>query len=165
KLLDVGTGSGCIAITCALEKLSKKIYATDISQCALSVAHKNMQLHNINYIQTACHDILNNSFQTKFDVLISNPPYVSINEIESLHSEVKDYDPRIALTDGADGFVFYRRYANKFDDLLNPGGHMLLEISGKTHKEGIEKIFSDAEFESKFYKDLQGDFRVVEIHR
>ena len=121
-LLDVGTGSGCIAITCALEKISEKIYATDISFDALKVVRENMQLHKTESIQTACHDFLKKGFKTRFDVVISNPPYIAADEMDSLQAEVQDYDPELALTDGADGYVFYRCFSKRFDDLISPGG-------------------------------------------
>jgi release factor glutamine methyltransferase len=164
-LLDVGTGSGCIAITCALEKLSEKIYATDISLDALKVARENMQLHNTDSIQAACHDFLNKGFKTRFDVVISNPPYIAADEMDSLQAEVRDYDPELALTDGADGYVFYRRFSKRFNDLISPGGYMLLEIGVNSHKEGVEKIFSIAGLKTTFLKDLQGDFRAVEVRK
>ena len=165
SLLDVGTGSGCIAITCALENLSEKIYATDISPDALQVTQENMQLHNIGGIRVACHDFLKKGFKTRFEVVISNPPYIGINEIDNLQEEVRNFDPRQALTDYADGYVFYRRFAKKFDDIVSSGGYILLEIGGVVHKEGVGKIFSKAGLQVKFYKDLQGDFRVAEVRK
>jgi release factor glutamine methyltransferase len=164
-LLDVGTGSGCIAITCALDKLSKKIYATDISLDALEVARENMQLHKTESIQAACHDFLNRGFKSRFDVVISNPPYIAADEMGRMQAEVRDYDPYIALTDGADGYVFYRHFSKRFDDLISPGGYMLLEIGGNSYKEGVEKIFSKAGLQTTFLKDLQGDFRAVEVRK
>ena len=164
-LLDVGTGSGCIAITCALENLSEKIYATDISFDALKVAQENMKLHKTESIQAACHNFLKNGFKTRFDVVISNPPYIAADEMEDLQAEVRDYDPEIALTDGGDGHVFYKRFSKSFDDLISPGGYMLLEIGGNSYKEGVEKIFSKAGLQTTFLKDLQGDFRAVEVRK
>ena len=79
--------------------------------------------------------------------------------------EVRNFDPRQALTDYADGYVFYRRFAKKFDDIVSSGGYILLEIGGVVHKEGVEKIFSKAGLQVKFYKDLQGDFRVAEVRK
>ena len=165
SLLDIGTGSGCIAITCALENLSNYIYATDISSDALNVAHENIQLHKVNNIQIACHDFLRKGFKMRFDVIISNPPYIREDEINKLQAEVQEYDPKIALMGGADGNVFYHRFAETFKDLLQPDGYMLLEIGGNTHKEGVESIFFDAGLTSTFYKDLQGDFRVAEVKK
>ena len=98
-------------------------------------------------------------------MVVSNPPYVGESEIESLQTEVRDYDPRIALTDGADGYVFYRRFADRFNDLLNPGGYMLLEIGGNSQKEILEGVFLDAGLTATFFKDIQGDFRVVEVRK
>ena len=163
SLLDIGTGSGCIAITCALENLSKKIVATDISPDALDVACANMKLHSINYIQTICRDFLKKDFKTKFDVVVSNPPYIGINEINLLDDEVRNYDPTISLTDGKDGLTFYRHFAHKFDDLVISGGYILLEIGGNQHKGLTENIFSDKGLKTKFIKDLQYDWLAVEV--
>ena len=165
SLLDVGTGSGCIAITCALENLSEKIYATDISPDAVGVARENMQLYNTESIEIACHDFLKQRFKTRFDVAISNPPYIAADEMDSLQAEVRDYDPDLALTDGADGYVFYHRFAGSFEDIISLGGYMLLEIGGNSHKEGVEKIFSNAGLQATFLTDLQGDFRAVEVRK
>ena len=85
--------------------------------------------------------------------------------MDSLQAEVHDYDPEISLTDGADGYIFYRRFAERFDDLISPGGYMLLEIGMNSHKEGVEKIFSKAGLQATFLKDLQGDFRAVEVRK
>ena len=166
SLLDVGTGSGCIAITCALEKLCDRIYATDIFSDTLKLAHENMQLHGVDCIQATCHDFLNNGFKTSFDIVVSNPPYIGSNEMVNLQAEVRDYDPEMALTDGADGYVFFRRFAEMFDDIINPGGYMLLEIGGNSHRKGVEKIFSKAAgFKAEYFKDLQGDSRAVEVRK
>ena len=165
SLLDIGTGSGCIAITCALENLSEKIYATDISPDALNVVWANMQLHKVDGIQTACHDFLNNSFKSKFNVVVSNPPYIRADEIDNLQVEVRDYDPEQALTDGSDGYVFYRRFAEKFNNLISPGGYMLLEIGGNSHKEDVEIIFSAVGLQSEYFRDMQGDYRIVEVRK
>jgi len=165
SLLDVGTGSGCIAITCVLENLSDKIYATDISPDAVGVARENMKLYKIRCIQIACHDFLQKGFKTKFDVVISNPPYIGVNEMGGLQAEVRDYDPGLALTDGTDGYVFYHRFARRFDDLINTGGYMLLEIGGNSHKEGVKNIFSKTGLQTEFFRDLQGDFRAVEVRK
>ena len=164
-LLDIGTGSGCIAISCALENLAEKIYATDISSSALEVARENMHLYDINCIQFACHNFLNSSFKSRFDVVLSNPPYIAADEMECLQVEVRDYDPKIALTDGADGYVFYRRFAEIFDELINPDGYMLLEIGGNSQKEVVEGVFLDTGLTATFIKDIQGDFRVVEVRK
>ena len=165
SLLDVGTGSGCIAITCAMENLSEKIYATDISSEALDVARENMQLYKTKHIQVDLHNFLTQDFNTRFNVVISNPPYIRVDEMDSLQKEVRNYDPKIALTDGSDGYVFYRLFAKRFNDLICRSGYMLLEIGGNTHKKGVEKIFSDFGLRTTYYKDLQGDYRAVEVKK
>ena len=159
----MGTGSGCIAITCFLENLSKQIYATDISSDALTVTRNNIQLHGADDIKVYHHNILKQGIKTRFDVVVSNPPYIAAEKIELLQEEVKNYDPKVALTDGDDGYVFYRRFAEIFDDLLNPGGYMLLEIGGNSHKIEVQKIFSNFGLKTIFFKDLQDDFRVVKV--
>ena len=79
--------------------------------------------------------------------------------------EVRDYDPWLALTDGGDGYVFYRHFSKRFDDLISPGGYMLLEIGGNSHKEGIENLFSKAGFQVMFIKDIQNNFRAIEVRK
>jgi release factor glutamine methyltransferase len=164
-LLDVGTGSGCIAITCALENLSENIYATDIKIETINVAQENLQLHRINDIKITCHDFINNDFKMSYDVVVSNPPYIARDEVESLQREVRNYDPKIALSDGDDGYVFYRCFAKRFDKLINSDGYMLLEIGGNNYKEGVEKIFNKENLKVEFFKDLQGDIRSVEVRK
>ena len=162
-LLDIGTGCGCIAITCALEKLSEMIYATDISLKALDVARKNMQIHYNENIQIACHDFLKKGFKTKFDVVVSNPPYISVDEMDTLQDEVRDYDPKLALMAGSDGLIFYRRFSEMFTKLLNPYGYLLLEIGGNSSKKDVENIFLQSGHKTTFFKDIQGDYRVIEV--
>ena len=90
------------------------------------------------------HDFLKSRFKSKFDMVISNPPYVSDDDMAGLQAEVRDYDPGSALTDNADGLSFYRRFSEQFDDLLRPGGILILEFGTDKQKIDIEKIFSEA---------------------
>ena len=163
SILDIGTGSGCIAITIFLEKLAKNVYATDISDAAIKTAQYNMEKYQSNSIKIAKHDFLNQKFKKKFDVVVSNPPYISKNELKSLQKEVKNYDPEIALTDGEDGYLFYERFGQQFNNLLNPNGYMLLEFGGNHQKEVIKSIFKKNNLKTEFVKDLQNDWRVVKI--
>ena len=165
SLLDIGTGSGCIAITAALEKLAEIIFATDSSVSALSVAKQNMKIFNVTNIQMAVHNFLHSRFKSKFDVVVSNPPYISVDDMTFLQKEVKDYEPPSALTDNADGLSFYRRFAEKFDNLLISGGVLMLEFGGNGQKDYIEKIFNGAGLKTAFFKDLQNNWRVVEVFR
>ena len=165
SLLDIGTGTGCIAITASLEKLAENIFATDISVSALSVAKENIKIFNVTNVQMAVHNFLHNRFKSKFDVVVSNPPYISVDDMSFLQKEVKDYDPSFALTDNADGLSFYRRFAEQFDNLLISGGVLLLEFGGNGQKDDIEKIFNGGRLKTKFFKDLQNICRVVEVYR
>ena len=165
SLLDIGTGSGCIAITVSLEELAENIFATDNSQSALNVARENMKKFAVTNIKMVVHDFLQSKFKSKFDVVVSNPPYVSDDDMAGLQSEVRDYDPHFALTDNADGLSFYRRFATQFDDLLKPDGILILEFGANKQKNDIEKIFRGVGLKTKYFKDLQKQWRVVEVKR
>ncbi|RMZ49034.1 peptide chain release factor N(5)-glutamine methyltransferase [Candidatus Marinimicrobia bacterium PRS2] len=165
SLLDIGTGTGCIAITTGLENWVENIFATDISQSALEIATENMRLHNLENIQFARHDFLSQNFKTKFDVVVSNPPYIAVNEMNSLQAEVRDYDPPSALTDNGDGLSFYRRFAEQFENLLTSDGYLLLEFGGNAQKGAVESIFQNVGLNTEFFKDLQNDWRVIEVRR
>ena len=165
SLLDIGAGTGCIAITTGLENFVENIFATDISQSALEIATENMKLHNLENIQFARHDFLSKNFKTKFDVVVSNPPYIAVNEMNSLQAEVRDYDPPSALTDNGDGLSFYRRFAEQFENLLTSDGYLLLEFGGNAQKGAVESIFQNVGLNTEFFKDLQNDWRVIEVRR
>ena len=165
SLLEIGTGSGCIAITASLEELAENIFATDNSQSAINVAKENMKKFAVTNIKMVVHDFLQSRFKSKFDVVISNPPYIAYDGMDGLQREVRDYDPRSALTDNADGLSFYRRFAEQFDNLLKPGGILILEFGLNKQKDDIEKIFRAVELKTEFFKDLQKKWRVVEVRR
>ena len=111
------------------------------------------------------HDFLQSQFKSKFDIVVSNPPYIALNDINELQTEVKNYDPYFSLTDQADGLSFYRRFAEQFDNLLNPNGFLILEFGGNEQKVAIEEIFSGTNLYVKFFKDLQKNWRVVEVRK
>ena len=164
SLLDIGTGTGCIAITAEIENLADNIFATDISESSIEIAKENMTLHHVENIQFARHDFLRQNFKSNFDVVVSNPPYIAVNEINTLQTEVKDYDPPSALTDYSDGLSFYRHFSEQFDNLLKLDGYLLLEIGGD-QQGAVESIFQNAGLNTEFFKDLQQDWRMVEVRR
>ncbi len=164
SILEIGTGSGCIATTISLENLSTSIIATDISKEALSIAKENSQKFKIENIDFKIHDFLNTDINSTFDVVVSNPPYIGFDEMSGLQKEVQDYDPKIALTDNDDGLSFYRRFAELGTSLLNENGYMLLEFGGAHQVVAISEIFESQQFNVKFHKDLQGDPRIVEVN-
>ena len=165
SLLDVGTGSGCIAITVVLENLAENVFATDISEGAIDVTSENMKLYQVENIQIARHDFLIQKFKSKFDVVVSNPPYIGIDELDNLQAEVRDYDPESALTDSKDGLTFHHRFADQFENLLNPDGYLLLEFGNNPQKEAVEALFQSVGLKTAFFKDLQNGWRVVEIRK
>jgi len=165
SLLDIGTGTGCIAITAEIENLADNIFATDISESSIEIAKENMTLHHVEKIQFARHDFLRQNFKSNFDVVVSNPPYIAVNEMNALQTEVKDYDPPSALTDYSDGLTFYHHFSEQFDNLLKLDGYLLLEIGGGDQQDAIKSIFQNVGLNSEFFKDLQQDWRMVEVRR
>ena len=164
SILEIGTGSGCIAITMSLENLTTSIIATDVSKEALNVAKENTQKFGVENIGFKVHNFLQTGINSTFDVVISNPPYIGSDEMDGLQKEVHDYDPKIALTDNDDGLSFYRRFAELGTSLLNENGYMLLEFGGAHQVVAISEIFESHQFNVKFHNDLQGDPRIVEVN-
>jgi len=162
--LEIGTGSGILAITLSLEKIVNKILATDISTSALYVAKKNLDSFNLSNILLEQHDFLNQSFKKKFDLIISNPPYVSSLEYQQLSKEIIDYEPEIALTDKQDGLSFYLRFANILRDILKSDGTFLCEMGSAQSVRLIKKIFLDRGYTIKIHKDLNLDERILQIN-
>ena len=163
KILEIGTGSGCIAITICLENLCDSIIATDLSKKALQVAKQNAALHSVSNIEFKIHDFLKTSIHSNFDCIVSNPPYINPNEINQLQKEVINYDPLISLTDNNDGLSFYRKFAEVGVTILNQNGFMLLEFGGLKQVDHILNIFQSHPYKLQFHNDLQGDPRVVEV--
>lgn len=140
--LDLGTGSGCLAIALAVHCPTARLVASDISPQALELAKQNAARHNalerIDFLQANAFEALDS--QRPFDLIISNPPYIPTDEIASLQVEVRDHDPRQALDGGPDGLTFYRRIAAEAAPFLKPGGKMILEF-GDDQAHSIREIF------------------------
>jgi release factor glutamine methyltransferase len=142
--LDFGTGSGCIAIALAAKCPNARIVATDISADALALAKENAAKNNVSeriiFLQGDGFAVL--SSNSKFDLMVSNPPYISSAEIETLQPEVRDFDPRGALDGGADGLDFYRRISTEAKPFLKPDGKIMLEF-GDGQADAIKQIFEN----------------------
>ena len=142
--LDFGTGSGCIAIALAVKCPAAKIVAIDISADALTLASQNAARHGvierIQLLQSDGFAVL--SDDARFDLIISNPPYISSTEIATLQPEVRGFDPHATLDGGADGLSFYRLIASHAAAFLKPAGKVMLEF-GDGQAEAIRKIFED----------------------
>jgi len=138
-ILELGTGSGCIAISLAKELPGVNIIATDISEKALGAARKNARLHNvkINFVQGDLFNTYPLSF-TLYHLIISNPPYIPSGEINKLQPEIA-YEPRQALDGGKDGLDYYRRIAGQCSEYLKEEGVLVFEIGFGQYEE-IEKI-------------------------
>lgn len=130
EVLDMGTGSGCIAISLAHQKKDARITATDVSPDALEVAQRNAARHGVaDRITFLQGDLFAPLHPGKtFDVIASNPPYIAQSEFATLDPDVRDHEPRLALDGGPDGLAFYRRIAKDVVPLLKLGGSLVLEI-------------------------------------
>ncbi len=140
--LDLCTGSGCIAIAIAAKCPNARIVATDISSDALALAQQNATQNKmpIEFLQGDGFAAL--PPESKFDLVISNPPYIPSAEIETLDPEVRDFDPRLALDGGVDGLDFYRRLTSQAKTFLKPTGKIMLEF-GDGQADAIKKLFED----------------------
>lgn len=161
KILDMCTGSGCIAISLAKNINNAQIIATDISNNALNVANKNAINHNVeNKIKFINSDMFNN-IEEKFDIIVSNPPYIETVKINKLEIEVQN-EPHLALDGGIDGLKFYKIIANNAFKYLNENGYLLLEI-GYNQQESVTQLLQDTgKYKNiETIKDLGGNYRVV----
>jgi release factor glutamine methyltransferase len=154
--LDFGTGTGCIAIALAAKCPNAKIVATDISADALALAKQNA---SVNKVAERIGFLQGDGFaaipaDSKFDLIISNPPYITSVEIETLQPEVRDFDPRAALDGGADGLDFYRMLAAKAKSFLKSDGKIMLEF-GDGQAEAIRKIFEN---EKWIVEEIKSDY-------
>ena len=141
KVLEVGTGSGCIPIAIAGEKTDATITAIDVSADALIVAKDNAASNQVEQIQFVEMNFLNSVPHDTYDLLVSNPPYIPEAELDDTMIEVRDHEPRIALTDQQDGLSFYHRIAAKAINLVKPGGWIVLEVGLGSHQEKVKHIF------------------------
>ena len=164
-ILDVGTGSGCIGITIALEIPFCSVIAIDISNRALSTAKNNADMYGLKNIQFINLDILCQDINHTADMLISNPPYISQEEIPGLMSDVKDFEPMVALTDNSDGLEFYRKFSNIIPQVVKKNGVTILEVGRGDHPERVKEIFSKAGYDNlESVRDLNKDTRVLVIN-
>lgn len=169
-ILDLGTGSGCIIATLLAERPYAQGVAVDISANALQVAQKNaIALEIDERLQLIQADWFSADFATqlnaKFDILVTNPPYIPSAEINTLVPEVKDHDPLLALDGGADGFASYRRIAEIAPILLKKSGYILLE-AGYNQAEDIARIFTAQGLQLKsIVRDLAGIKRCVILQK
>ena len=158
KILDLCTGSGAIGISLYNNLENAEIFASDISKKALEVAKKNAKTHNskIEFILSNLFDNIN----LKFDIIVSNPPYIETTELEKLPLEVKN-EPKLALNGGEDGLYFYKNIIKLAPQFLNKDGYLAVEI-GYNQKEKAENLFKDSGFKNiSIKKDLSNIDRII----
>ena len=164
KILDVGTGSGCIAIALANELPEASVTGIDIDPNMLKLAQKNADLHKINNIIFKQMDIQKEIPKESYNLIVSNPPYIPLNEISDLEKNIKDFEPHIALTDGADGLTFYHRLASVASKILHFNGYLIMEVGQDNHPQKALKLFKNNAFASnKLIQDYNGDDRVLKV--
>ena len=161
SVLELGTGSGAIAVTLACEWKEVHVTATDISENALSLAKINAEKFNV---QNKIHFLTSDWFENvkgAYDLIISNPPYIGLTEKDEISAEVIKYDPEIALFAGRDGLDAYRRIIPSLTKFLNPDGFVALE-TGASQSNQVKNMMNAVGFiDAKIVKDLSGKDRLV----
>lgn len=168
KILDLCTGSGCIAVSLAVKGGYASVTATDLSEEALRVAERNAEnllngseTQKIGFFQGDLFAALTTAETREFDIITSNPPYIPTAVIKTLEPEVREHDPMLALDGSDDGLCFYRRIAAGAGEYLRDGGSLYLEI-GYDQGDAVKKLLEEAGFlEVRVCRDLAGRDRVV----
>ena len=160
RILEIGTGSGCVALTLGRLYPEASIDAVDISEDALSVAEINRKKHGASNVHLI-HSDLFSLIEGSYDVIYSNPPYITADEMKALEASVALYEPHLALEGGEDGLDFYRKIVEDAPKFLNSGGYLVFEIGAKQRID-IEKLLKDHNFSAiGSEKDFSGLDRVV----
>jgi release factor glutamine methyltransferase len=167
QICDVGTGSGCIAIALLHKRPLAHAIALDISEAAISIAKDNATQHSVN---DRISFVVSDRFQSlvdapPFDLIVSNPPYVSAEALDGLQREVRDHEPRVALTPGSDGLLVIRRLLEEATDFLKSEGYLLIEIGFDQAAKVEGLIDTDVWKLLEIYPDLQGIPRIVALQK
>jgi release factor glutamine methyltransferase len=139
SILDIGTGSGCVAIALAKALPEAQVLSVDISGEALAVARDNAQRNGVS-VEFVEGSLLEPFTGRRFDMIVSNPPYIPAADLDTLQQEVRGYEPLSALDGGADGLDFYRRITQAAPDYLNPGGWLLFEVGAGQAPQVLELL-------------------------
>lgn len=161
RILDLGTGSGCLLITLLHELRNATGVGVDMSEEALAMARSNAKLNHVNERATFLQSNWGENVEGCFDIIVSNPPYIPLTDKATLAKEVLDFDPHVALFGGEDGLGAYRILAAEVKSFLQPYGLGIFEM-GYGQRQAIEKIFHAAKFKTHFvFKDLAGLERII----
>lgn len=166
RILDMGTGSGCIAVSLAYYIKNCFVTAVDISENALEIAYSNALKNGVaDKIDFICSNLFEKLYDkpgtlSSLDIIVSNPPYISSSEIETLQTEVKDHEPIIALDGGKDGLYYYKKITEAAPAFLKKGGLLAFEV-GYNQASAVRKIMEKHFEDINIIKDLAGINRVV----
>ena len=165
RLVDIGTGAGCIAISVAAELPHADVEGQDISLTSLAVAEENAELNKLSNVTFMQSNFLNNyPPQPIYNGLLMNPPYIPKDEMDSLMIEVRDHEPLQALTDYSDGLTFYRHLAEYAKKWVFPGGWLILEVGLGDHPQKAADYFRTNNFNQlELIADFNGDDRVLKV--
>lgn len=164
KVLDIGTGSGCIAVSVAALVQTALVWGMDISEAALTIASRNAKLNTVtSRIHFGMQDILNEAPpEAPFDMILSNPPYISEDEADTIQKDVRDYEPVEALFTSHEGLQFFERYASSAREWVQPEGVFMAEIGGTHQSQQILQLFQDHQWQDiQLIKDYNGHDRVL----
>jgi len=161
RIADIGTGSGVIAIALAHRLPQAEVIAVDISPEALAVAAGNAKAHGVaDRVTFRQGDLLSPLAGERLDAIVSNPPYIRADEIPDLMPEVRDWEPRLALSPGPDGLACYRELARQAGGYLQSGGQLAVEV-GAGQAAAVQRMFAEAGFVTSVYPDTAGIPRAV----
>ncbi|MPN25274.1 Release factor glutamine methyltransferase [bioreactor metagenome] len=168
RILDIGTGSGAIGVSLGFYLKNALVTAIDISDVAIETANINVKKLNLNNVIIKKADIFNFNFNesriedNKYDIVVSNPPYIESHEISCLPKEVSEYEPKLALDGGKDGLLYYRQIVNVFKEIHSLNSMLSVEI-GYNQSMSVKEIFENSNIFNKIEldKDLSGIYRVV----
>ena len=164
-ICDVGTGSGCIAVTLLCERDDARAIAVDVSEAALAVAAENAERHGVKErIVLRISDCFE-TIDSEFDLIVSNPPYVSADALPGLQREVRDHEPLVALSPGGDGLSVIRRLLQDGPAFLKQSGHLIMEIGFDQGERVTDLIDRNAWQLADILPDLQGIPRVVVVQK
>ena len=161
QILDIGTGTGCILLSILSELKKSKGIGVDISQKAIRIAIKNSIKHKLSHKAKFYKKSLTDVYDSKFDLVVSNPPYIKKKDIKNLEDDIKKFEPKLALDGGNDGLDVIKKVIYKSRSILKLNGLLALEIGNEQFKK-VSKILRDNNFKTKFLvKDYKDNIRCV----
>ena len=161
SILDIGTGSGCLIISLLNENKNFKGTAIDVSEKALKIAKYNAKMHQLNHRIKFYKSSVDNFFKGKYDLIISNPPYISSNKVKYLDDDILKYEPLLALEGGVDGCDVYKKILKKSSMLLKKGGRLILEIGFDQKLKIVQLLKKEKYFINNVFKDYANNDRCI----